>query len=106
MLDFGLAKIAGTDPLPETTRAITATNATRNGLCLGTAAYMSPEQRAAQPWTRRTDIWAFGCILFEMLTGRPAFDRPTSSDTIAAILEHDPDWRSLPLRHRPQSGDS
>jgi Tol biopolymer transport system component len=96
VLDFGLAKIAGNDPPPETTRAATQSNATRMGSVLGTAAYMSPEQARGAAVDKRTDIWAFGCILFEMLTGRPAFDRPTSSDTIAAILEHDPDWRSLP----------
>jgi serine/threonine protein kinase len=104
VLDFGLAKIAGTDPLPETTRANTATNATRMGSVLGTAAYMSPEQARGAAVDKRTDIWAFGCILFEMLTGRPALDRPTSSDTIAAILSTIPTGdRSLTP---PKSGDS
>ena len=96
ILDFGLAKIAADDLTPETTRAATATLGTRLGAVVGTAPYMSPEQARGAAVDRRTDIWAFGCILFEMLTGRAVFNRPTSSDTIAAILQHDPDWRLLP----------
>ena len=70
---------------------------THAGLILGTAAYMSPEQARGRTVDRRTDIWAFGCVLYEMLTGRPAFARDTVSDTIAAVLEREPDWTALPV---------
>jgi serine/threonine protein kinase len=63
---------------------------------LGTAAYMSPEQARGQAVDKRTDIWAFGCVLYEMLTARSAFYGVTTSDLIASILERDPDWRALP----------
>ena len=68
---------------------------------LGTAAYMSPEQARGQPVDKRTDIWAFGCVLYEMLTGRRAFDGQTMSDTIARILEREPDWAALPRATPP-----
>ena len=63
---------------------------------VGTAAYMSPEQARGQKVDRRTDIWAFGCVLFEMLSGTQAFGGATISDSIAAILDRDPDWTKLP----------
>ena len=69
---------------------------TREGAILGTAAYMSPEQARGLAVDRRTDIWAFGCVLYELLTGRTAFSGATISDTIAAVLEHEPDWTALP----------
>src|SRR4029450_10279061 len=62
----------------------------------GTASYMSPEQARGKAVDKRTDIWAFGCVLYEMLTGRRAFGSETLSDTIAAILTREPDWSSLP----------
>ena len=65
-------------------------------MILGTAAYMSPEQARGKAVDKRTDIWAFGCVLYEMLTGRRAFRGETVSDTIAAILEREPDWTALP----------
>ena len=65
-------------------------------MILGTAAYMSPEQARGKAVDERTDIWAFGCVLWEMLTGRAAFAGDTVSDTIAAILDRKPDWRLLP----------
>ncbi len=71
-------------------------DATREGTILGTAAYMSPEQARGQAIDKRTDIWAFGCVFYEMLTGRLAFDRATVSDTVAAIIEREPDWSALP----------
>jgi serine/threonine protein kinase len=70
--------------------------ATREGRILGTAAYMSPEQARGQAVDRRTDIWALGCILYEMLTGRPAFARETLPDTLAAVVDSSPDWNRLP----------
>ena len=70
-------------------------------MILGTAAYMSPEQARGKPVDKRTDLWAFGCVLYEMLTGRPAFARDTVSDTIAGILERDPDWQALPAATPP-----
>jgi serine/threonine protein kinase len=98
VLDFGLAKIglseaAGHDLSLSPTMTAGATGA---GMILGTAAYMSPEQARGKVVDKRTDIWAFGCVLYEMLTGRAAFARETVSDTIAAILEREPDWTLLP----------
>jgi Tol biopolymer transport system component len=104
VLDFGLAKAC--DPVSASERAamnsptLTA-RATQMGLILGTAAYMSPEQARGQPVDKRTDIWAFGCVLFEMLTGRTAFSGKTVSDTIAAILERQLDWSALPASTPP-----
>jgi eukaryotic-like serine/threonine-protein kinase len=96
VLDFGLAKamlIADADVSQSPTVTV---EGTRAGMILGTAAYMSPEQARGKVVDARTDIWAFGCVLFEMLTGRTAFAKETMSDTIAAILERDPDWSALP----------
>ena len=98
VLDFGLAKVSpdggvgfGLDQSPTIT-----TDATLSGAILGTAAYMSPEQARGKAVDKQTDIWAFGCVLYEMLTGHRAFSGDTASDTIAAILEHDPQWGRLP----------
>jgi eukaryotic-like serine/threonine-protein kinase len=94
VLDFGLAKaMAGDESGPETSNAGTMTAvATHEGLIVGTPGYMSPEQMRGQSVDKRTDIWAFGCVLYEMVTGRPAFARRTISDTIAAILDREPEW--------------
>ena len=98
MLDFGLAKAAAGDrSTPDLTQSPTVTvGGTRDGVILGTAAYMSPEQARGRPVDKRADLWAFGCVLYEMFTGRAAFARETISDTIAAILEREPDWTRLP----------
>ena len=100
VLDFGLAKAAAADDAgsdaPDGT-TVTAL-ATQAGAIVGTPAYMSPEQMRGQPVDKRTDIWAFGCVLYEMITGRPAFARDTITDTIAAILEGDLDWESVRRR--------
>ena len=106
VLDFGLAKpVASADAA----HSPTITSASHDGMLLGTPAYMSPEQVRGKAVDKRTDIWAFGCVLFELLTGRPAFARATIADTIAAILNDEPDWAVLPdstpeaLRHLLQS---
>ena len=69
---------------------------TREGVILGTAAYMSPEQARGQTLDKRTDIWSFGCVLYEMLAGRGAFGGETLSDTIANVLDRQPRWEALP----------
>jgi WD40 repeat protein len=99
VLDFGLAKAL--DPAPSGPRGtamptITSPAMTRAGVVLGTAAYMSPEQARGLEADRRSDIWAYGCVLFEMLTGKRAFDGDTMSDALAAVLRADVDWTSLP----------
>ena len=98
VLDFGLAKLVGDDSsAPELTHAPLITEGGgRTGAVLGTAAYMSPEQARGLPVDRRTDIWAFGCVVYEMLTGRVAFAGETVSDVIARVLEREPDWAALP----------
>ncbi|MGB2715434.1 MAG: protein kinase [Vicinamibacterales bacterium] len=103
VLDFGLAKVFATDESGNDvsqTPAI-ATVHTRDGVIEGTTAYMSPEQARGKTVDKRTDIWAFGCVLYEMLTARPAFAGETSSDTIVAILEREPDWSVLPAQTPP-----
>ncbi len=102
LLDFGLAKPApegrGFSPGP-TDDAATLTSpaaVTEPGVVLGTAAYMSPEQARGLPVDARTDIWAFGCVLYEMLTGVRAIPGTTTTDLLVAILERDPDWTCLP----------
>ena len=98
VLDFGLAKLAPASDAPEHQAAaetITSDD-TRWGLVVGTAAYMSPEQARGHALDRRTDVWAFGCVLYEMLAGRPAFARATAADTVAAVLERPPDWDAIP----------
>src|SRR5262245_51778062 len=99
VLDFGLAKAAASEPDPARTGSPTQTvtiGITRAGVILGTAEYMSPEQARGLPVDARADIWAFGCVLFEMLTGRPPFRGQTVAETLAAITEREPDWKSLP----------
>ena len=92
VLDFGLAKaFAATADAPTV-----ATGATQSGVVLGTAAYMSPEQARGLPLDKRTDIFAFGCVLYEMLTGRNPFSAESVSDIIVAILGREPDWTLLP----------
>ena len=98
VLDFGLAKALKADrSSPDVTSSPTMTAAaTQAGVVIGTAAYMSPEQARGKAVDKRTDIWAFGTVLYEMLTGRKAFGGETVSDTLAAVLKSDPDWTALP----------
>jgi serine/threonine-protein kinase len=97
VLDFGLAKMTGIGTGQQVSQEVTADGAqTLEGTVLGTVAYMSPEQARAQTLDRRTDIWAFGVVLFEMLSGRHPFLGKTRADTIAAIVEKDPEWSALP----------
>lgn len=98
VLDFGLAKEGGNGAAEsDFGRSPTITvDATAAGAILGTAAYMSPEQARGKRVDKRTDIWAFGCVLFEMISGQRAFCGETVSDTIAAILEREPSWDRLP----------
>jgi serine/threonine protein kinase/Tol biopolymer transport system component len=102
ILDFGLAKAyesavsgEGRRADPELSPTITV-ESSRSGVILGTAAYMSPEQARGKALDKRTDIWSFGCVLFEAITGRLAFRGDTISDSIAAILKGEPDWRAIP----------
>jgi hypothetical protein len=96
VLDFGLAK-ALESAAPNTGRSATVTSAgSVAGMILGTASYMSPEQARGQVVDRRTDLWAFGCVVYEMLTGTKAFDGPTVTDVLAAVVTGDPDWDKLP----------
>jgi Tol biopolymer transport system component len=92
ILDFGLAKALDRHPDDQ----VTALAATQTGVVLGTAAYMSPEQARGASIDKRSDIWAFGCVLYELLTGRHPFPGRTITDTIAAIITTDPDWTALP----------
>jgi len=99
VLDFGLAKADVTQGFNSADGSTSPTfplSGTREGVLLGTAPYMSPEQARGQPVDKRADIWAFGCVLYEMLAGRMAFPGSTLSDHIAAILEREPDWTALP----------
>jgi serine/threonine protein kinase len=106
VLDFGLAKVfdpasgagrSGGAGANEVSNSPTITSgATRDGLLLGTAAYMSPEQARGRSVDKRTDLWAFGCIVYEMLTGRQMFGGETISDSLANVLNREVDWSRLP----------
>ena len=100
VLDFGLAKamepVGAISPGVTQSPTITTPAMTQAGLILGTAAYMSPEQAKGQPADKRSDVWAFGCVLYEMLTAKRAFDGEDVSDTLAAVLRSEPAWGALP----------
>jgi eukaryotic-like serine/threonine-protein kinase len=98
VLDFGIAKALDSPPADPMVSPTTMTAASQAGTILGTAAYMSPEQARGQAVDSRTDIWSFGCVLYEMVAGRRPFAGGTAADMIAAILEHEPDWSHLPER--------
>ena len=90
VLDFGLAKAVGGEASEK------ATTVTQPGRVMGTPAYMSPEQARGKSTDRRTDIWSFGCLMYEMLTGHLPFEGETATDTLARIIEREPDWEMLP----------
>jgi len=99
VLDFGLAKAlepGGVQSSVSQSPTITTPAMTQAGVILGTAAYMAPEQAKGRPADKRSDVWAFGCVLYEMLTGARAFAGDDVSDTLAAVLRAEPDWRVLP----------
>jgi serine/threonine protein kinase len=101
VLDFGLAKTlyrSSDQPHDDTN---TEPLSTAPGLVLGTAAYMAPEQVKQRPVDRRADLWAFGCVVFEMLTARPAFVGASPADVASKIVEHEPEWTALPANTPP-----
>jgi len=98
VLDFGLAKIDSPRSGDET---FTIEEATRSGVILGTASYMAPEQAQGKPVDKRADIWAFGVVLHELLTGSRVFKGDTLADTLAAVLTKDPEWHRVPAKVRP-----
>jgi eukaryotic-like serine/threonine-protein kinase len=101
VLDFGLAKVREPQAAVDLSNSATLLLATTPGIIMGTAAYMSPEQAKGLSLDRRTDIFAFGCVLYEMLTGRPAFHGVTASDILACVLKIEPDWDRLPKNTPP-----
>jgi serine/threonine protein kinase len=100
VLDFGLAKVDPAAGHLTESPTITAI-ATREGIIAGTAPYMSPEQARGKPVDKRTDIWAFGCVLYELLTGARAFPGDTTTDALAAVITREPDWSALPAATPP-----
>ncbi|MHC4692961.1 MAG: protein kinase domain-containing protein, partial [Planctomycetota bacterium] len=90
VLDFGIARTVSSEPISQ------QSTVTEFGKIIGTPTYMSPEQVRGQEVDRRSDIWSFGCVLYEMLTGRIPFEGETDSDTLASILEREPEWQALP----------
>ena len=102
VLDFGIAKMLQPQAAANAPVDIDSASA---GVAWGTPSYMSPEQARGKPVDKRTDIWAFGCVLYEMVTGRRAFHRETVTDTLAAVVEHDPDWQTVPTATPAQIQD-
>ena len=101
VLDFGLAAVAqSSDPSNPANSPTLTISPTRAGMILGTAAYMSPEQARGKVVDKRADIWAFGVVLYEMLTGKQLFEGETVSDTLAQVLTKEPDWEQVPAKVR------
>jgi Tol biopolymer transport system component len=102
VLDFGIAKVLEhADPATAASTATRTASGTHVGIVIGTPAYMSPEQARGEGVDRRADIWAFGCVLFEMLTGTRTFPGHTVSEAIASVLSRGPDWQALPAATPP-----
>jgi len=103
ILDFGLAKAleSGATSAPDLTSSPTLTGATQAGVVVGTAAYMSPEQARGKTVDKRADVWAFGAVLYEMLSGRKAFEGENVTDTLASLVRDEPDWKRLPRNTPP-----
>src|SRR5262245_43203282 len=96
VLDFGLAKVFQEEQATTLSNSPTLVGASVPGVILGTAAYMSPEQAKGREADRRSDVWAFGCVLFEMLAGRPVFEGETIGEVLGGVFKAEPDWRILP----------
>jgi eukaryotic-like serine/threonine-protein kinase len=101
VLDFGLAKVGGTPTVSSDNSPTLSVAQTAAGVILGTAAYMSPEQAKGKIVDKRADIWAFGVVLYEMLTGKQLFAGETVSDILASVLKEEPDWEQVPAKVRP-----
>src|SRR6516162_1055385 len=102
VLDFGLAKILDPSPGADVlSHSPTMMSATGGGVILGTAGYMSPEQARGRALDKRTDVWSFGAVVFEMLAGKPAFSGESVTDVLGAIVHKDPDWGILPAQTPP-----
>src|SRR3989475_5682935 len=101
VLDFGLAKLADPVAIGEGEPTLTVQQATRAGMILGTAGYMSPEQARGMTVDKRADIWAFGVVLYELLSGRRLFDGGSMTDTLAAVLTKEPEWNRVPAPALP-----
>ena len=103
VLDFGLAKAFSVEGRVHDLTELPATFHTREGVIAGTPAYMSPEQAIGKMVDRRTDIWSFGCVFYEMLAGKSPFGAETVNDTISRVLSTEPHWESIP-RTLPERG--
>src|SRR3989440_1614648 len=102
VLDFGLAKVReASGAATSLSNSPTLMSGSMTGVIMGTAAYMSPEQAKGRPLDRRTDIFAFGCVLYEMLTGKPAFGGEDTTEILSRVLQRDPDWTLLPANVPP-----
>jgi serine/threonine-protein kinase len=114
VLDFGLAKAieasgvdgaaTGSHAAPSDSPTVTSPAMTAAGIILGTAAYMSPEQARGKPADTRSDVWAFGCVIYEMLTGTRPFAGDDVADVLASVLAREPDWTQLPATLSPALG--
>ena len=100
VLDFGLAKVGGAPAITAEDSPTISIAATQAGVILGTAAYMSPEQARGNAVDKRADIWAFGVVLYEMLTGKRLFEGGDVAETLAAVMKQEPNWDELPASVR------
>ena len=101
VLDFGLAKVREAEAAANFSNSPTLLSGSTPGMIMGTAAYMSPEQAKGKETDRTTDVWAFGCVLYEMLTGQPIFEGETITEILGGVLKAEPDWNRLPPETPP-----